>query len=436
MKISLMIMLTLFSTIVAFAQQKIYRSYTTQKVNERLAKEDTLLLDKQATVEYFIEDQKKKLKFNKTTIPVVFHIVYTQGQKYPSEEQVYSQIDALNRDFSKSAYRIQHKADTLEGFAKRAEDMEIEFCLAKEGPSGKNEAAIRFVPVNTSRFSDNDLIKTERSGAVAWDTERYLNIWVANLADSVSGYAQMPGGPKASDGIVIDYRYFGTMGTAKAPYNEGKTLTHLVGNYLGLYDLWNKNTPCGDDYVEDTPIHNAPNYNCEDYRHVSTCGDNPVEMTMNFMDNSPDACLYMFTLGQKIRMQSALAEKGPRGKLASSTAKCSNKSNAEETSEAVVFLSKPNLQSTSLESIAVRIAPNPAYNEFKVQIQSELERSKKAVLSVVNALGMVQFNQNLDLNTGTQDLLMDCRNWSPGIYYLSVRANDYHSTHRIVVVGQ
>jgi len=432
MKLNAVLFLILLCPIVAIAQQKTYRNFATQKVNERLTKLDTNLMVKQSNVEFFIESQKKKLKFAKITIPLVFHILYAKGQPAPSEEQVYSQIEALNRDFSKKAYRIQHKADTLEGFAKSAEDMEIEFCLAKEGPSGKNEASIRFVVVNSSQYLDNDLVKTERSGTAPWDTERYLNVWVTHLADSISGYAQMPGGDKATDGIVIDYRYFGTMGTAKAPYNEGKTLTHLIGNYLGLYDLWNKNIPCGDDYVEDTPIHNAPNYNCEQYRHVSTCGDNPVEMTMNFMDNTPDACMYMFTLGQKIRMQAVLSEKGPRGKLNSDNIKCTNKLTEDEIALHVPVSSTiENLN--PVESILVKLAPNPTSDEFKVQIQAQLQANKTAKLSVVNGLGIVQYIQNLDVSNGIQDFMINCRNWSPGIYYLSIQANDHLSTHRIVV---
>jgi hypothetical protein len=120
----------------------------------------------------------------------------------------------------------------------------------------------------------------------------------------------MPGGPSATDGIVLDYRFLGSLGTVKAPYDQGKTLTHLVGNYLGLNDLWG-NGHCADDLVDDTPPHNAPNFGCPGYRHISTCDDNPVEMTMNFMDNTDDACMYMFTAGQVRRMRAALGESGP-----------------------------------------------------------------------------------------------------------------------------
>ncbi len=167
MKWFIVMMLTLVSTSVALSQQEIYRSYATQKVNQRLKREITTLADQQSSVERFVEEQRKTLQFKKVTIPIVFHIIYIPGQQYPSEEQVYAQIDALNRDFSKRDYRIQHPADTLEGFAKRAEDMEIEFCLAKEGPDGKEEPAIRFIPSISSKFKEDDAIKTQRFGSPA-----------------------------------------------------------------------------------------------------------------------------------------------------------------------------------------------------------------------------------------------------------------------------
>lgn len=134
----------------------------------------------------------------------------------------------------------------------------------------------------------------------------------------------MPGGPEETDGIVIDYQFFGTIGTSREPYNDGKTLTHLVGSYLGLYELWNEERPCWDDYVNDTPIHNAPNYGpTNEYKHVSTCPGNPVEMSMNFMDNSDDEYLYLFTAGQMMRIHAVLTKGGPRHKLTNSQTLCS-----------------------------------------------------------------------------------------------------------------
>ena len=132
------------------------------------------------------------------------------------------------------------------------------------------------------------LLMEATGGSTTWDSEKYLNIWVVSFPDSISGYAQMPAGPAVTDGIVIDARYFGKKGTTDKdfPYTEGKTLTHLLGSYLNVYELWSKTRQCGDDGVDDTPIQNAPTLGCVDYRHVSTCDGNPVAMSMNFMDNT------------------------------------------------------------------------------------------------------------------------------------------------------
>jgi anti-anti-sigma factor len=40
-------------------------------------------------------------------------------------------------------------------------------------------------------------------GADPWPSDRYLNIWVCTLARGLLGYAQFPGGPPATDGVVI-----------------------------------------------------------------------------------------------------------------------------------------------------------------------------------------------------------------------------------------
>jgi hypothetical protein len=171
MKYVIVLLLTLFSIGIALPQNKQqYRNFATQAVDAKIKKENQSVASQQAKIEQFVSVQKKKLAFKKVIIPVVFHILYSPGSIYPSEEQVYSQIDALNRDFSKSAYKIKHKADTLEGFSKRAENMEIEFCLAKEGPTGQKDASIRYVQVSSQQFSADDRVKSQRSGTPPWDT--------------------------------------------------------------------------------------------------------------------------------------------------------------------------------------------------------------------------------------------------------------------------
>lgn len=67
---------------------------------------------------------------------------------------------------------------------------------------------------------------------------------------------------------------------------------------MNLRHIWG-DANCGSDLVSDTPNHNSENYGCPIYPHYSTCSGKPVEMTMNYMDYSDDACMYMFTSGQK-----------------------------------------------------------------------------------------------------------------------------------------
>lgn len=189
---------------------------------------------------------------------------------------------------------------------------------------------------------------------------------MVSLGDNVSGYAQMPGGSAETDGIVIDYRFFGNSGFSNTAFTEGRTLTHLIGNYLGLYDLWGE-FPCADDYVEDTPIHNAPNSECYPHQHVSTCEGNPIEMTMNFMDNSPDACAYLFTMGQKIRMQTFLSEGGPRSGLTQTGA---TQYDAVQQPGFSLDAPAPESNTTEEQVFTLRAFPNPATENIQLEILS------------------------------------------------------------------
>jgi Pregnancy-associated plasma protein-A len=84
---------------------------------------------------------------------------------------------------------------------------------------------------------------------------------------------------------------------------------------LNLRHIWG-DTTCGSDLVADTPTHNTANYGIPAYPHYSTCSGTPVEMTMNYMDYTDDAGMYMFTLGQKARMSALFAVGGARNSFA------------------------------------------------------------------------------------------------------------------------
>ena len=128
----------------------------------------------------------------------------------------------------------------------------------------------------------------------------YLNIWVCDLGSGLLGYATPPSTFIGDgDGLVIGYRYFGTIGTVQAPYNKGRTATHEIGHWFNLFHIWGDNN-CGDDLVNDTPTQEEANFGCKIHPHTSC--NNTGDMFMNFMDYTNDNCMNLFTEGQKNRI--------------------------------------------------------------------------------------------------------------------------------------
>jgi Pregnancy-associated plasma protein-A len=247
------------------------------------------------------------------TIPVVVHVVYRTEEENISDAQVKSQIDALNRD-----YRAKNsdKSKAPAAWRPLLVDSKVQFTLATKDPSGKRTSGITRTATTTASFRPDNGVKSRRRGGVApWPTDRYLNFWVCNLGDGLLGYAQFPGGPAATDGVVILYTAFGTQGTAKAPYNKGRTATHEVGHFLNLRHIWGDRNDCsGNDFIADTPPAQQANFGKPKFPHI-TCHNGPNgDMFMNYMDYVDDAAMVMFTTGQIARMNAALA--GPRKKLA------------------------------------------------------------------------------------------------------------------------
>lgn len=242
------------------------------------------------------------------TIPVVVHVIWNTSAENISDAQVQSQIDVLNEDFR----RLNADATNTWG---QAADSEVEFCLASVDPNGTATTGITRRQTTVSSFSTNDNMKFFSSGGTdAWPTGDYLNIWVCDLSNGLLGYAQFPGGPANTDGVVVDYAYFGRFGTATPPFNLGRTATHEVGHWLNLRHIWGDGNCNVDDFVSDTPNSDAPNYSCPT-GHVSCSSTDMIE---NYMDYTDDGCMNLFTQGQKSRMRALFAPGGPRASLLSS----------------------------------------------------------------------------------------------------------------------
>jgi hypothetical protein len=229
-----------------------------------------------------------------------------------SAAQVKSQIKVLNQDFRATN---PDKNNTPLPWKGLVTDAMVEFELATKDPQDNSTTGILYHPTAESEFDDDDAVKfSSQGGADAWPTKRYLNIWVCTLADGLLGYAQFPGGPAATDGVVILNTAFGTNGTAKAPFNKGRTTTHEIGHYLNLRHIWGDTEDCsGGDFVSDTPNAETPNFGKPTFPSISCTNGPHGDMFMNYMDYVDDAAMYMFTTGQVSRMHTALD--GPRKAL-------------------------------------------------------------------------------------------------------------------------
>jgi hypothetical protein len=259
-------------------------------------------------IESFTQDvlrnpEQYKLVNGVMEIPVHVNVLYRTTAENVSNAQIQSQIDVLNEDFAGTNSDASLTPAAFTGV--KAGNTQIKFTW--DPATGLTRKST----TKTSWSTRDDMKKSTKGGINPTTPTTKFNIWVCTLSNGILGYAQFPGGASATDGVVILNTAFGRTGTAAAPFNKGRTATHEVGHWLNLRHIWGDAT-CGSDLVGDTPTHNTANYGCPAAGHRSTCSGTPLEMTMNYMDYTDDACMYMFSVGQATRMQATYVVGGPR----------------------------------------------------------------------------------------------------------------------------
>ncbi len=314
------------------------------------------------TQEYIKNNQSIARSRGQITIPVVVHVVYPTVVENISDEQIHSQIDALNRDFN----ALNENLDQVHpDFQDRIADVGFNFCLATINPEGETTNGITRTATDEDNVfirSEDNIYHTERGGKDAWNTEQYLNIWVTRLVPNFAGFASKPGeNSPDEDGVVISVDFFGQSASALPNFQLGRVGTHEVGHYFNLFHPFNDGCN-GDDFVADLPQQlNGYQGDCETSENIS-CGGR--DNASNFMNLSEDACLAMFTQGQAMRMQAALI--GARSGLLNDNA-C-----------------EPNSPIVSGDEI--RVFPNPASYYFCIEVgESSLEQIPYTVFNVQGA---------------------------------------------------
>ncbi|HOZ75981.1 MAG TPA: M43 family zinc metalloprotease [Flavobacterium sp.] len=332
------------------------------------------------------------------TIPVVFHVLYKNAAQNISDAQINSQLAVLNADYRKLNADFNTVVPSV--FRPLGADVEITFCKATRTPAGATSTGITRKSVSSSFVFENSYYLA--AGEPAWDPTKYLNIWIGRFTDDqLLGFAYLPSNAgQADDGLCIGDQYFGTTGTATAPFNKGRTGTHEIGHYFGLLHPWGDDgSPCGSgansDGVADTPATDNPYFNCPSFPSNANACTNTTNgsMFMNYMDYVNDACMAFFTAGQKTIMQNTLA--GPRLSLL--------------TSNGCATLGLSDFEAMN----AISVYPNPVSQYFMITSpQSQIDE-----VEIFNNIGQLVKTQKLTSQTNN---VVNIDGLASGTYYLRI----------------
>ena len=212
--------------------------------------------------------------FNKAaiSIPVYFHVITSGSAGNVTQAELNDQLQVINDAYS--AYGIS---------------------FFEAGADWTN---------NSSWYTMSGSAESAAKAALRQGGPESLNVYISGIGGGLLGWATFPwwyAGNPSDDGVVVLNESL--PGGSAVPYDEGDTLTHEVGHWMGLYhtfqDGCRKRTG---DYVDDTPAEKSAAYGCPTGR--DSCRASGVDPIHNFMDYTDDSCMYEFTTGQADRMSS------------------------------------------------------------------------------------------------------------------------------------
>jgi hypothetical protein len=428
MKKSLIIFLLFaFYSITIWAQQ--HEKCATMHVLQKHIEQDPFIAIRiqnlESEVANWIAANKNQMNNRSVvTIPTVVHVVYKNSAQNIPTSQIESQIQVLNEDYRKTNANFN---TTRPIFDTLAADVEIQFCLAALDPQGNPTTGItRTQAPSNATFNPIfgfDNVKSSNTGGVdPWPTDKYLNIWVCDMSILnqvfVLGYAQFPGDNPLTDGVVLQYQHVGrTNDPQAAPANLGRTATHEVGHWLGLRHIWGDGPCDSTDYVADTPNASAASQS-DCVKTKNTCSNedpfwgtiDPPDMVENFMDYSSDACMTMFTKGQKARMWGFLNT--ARASLKTSPAGCN----------------APSAINDKKVNLNTNLYPNPTNGIIYLELLSNIDENIN--VEVFNLLGQKEISTSIS-ELKYNNYKLDLSSLSKGMYLVRLYTNQSDYIHKI-----
>lgn len=363
-------------------------------------------------------------------VNTVFHVVYNTPEQNLPDSVLYNQLNILNACYGRTnADTINMRTDfnPVTGLGTG-----IRFELASIDPNGNPTTGITRTATNTGTFFSlaggglAEGVKQAADGGIdPWDTERYLNIWICNMAipflgPSILGYAVPPPGlpnwdagaiTGITDGIVIQYQVCGNNNPnalvifGDTIVMDGKTLVHEVGHYLGLRHIWGDETNCtGTDGIADTPAaDDASNQDCDASKNScvdAINGTDLPDMIENYMDYSEELCQNSFTNEQSLFVRWVLAGFRPG-------------------------VARPSL--TGIEPAVINpigFNPNPVRDQL--QITNVPARATLRLLSSDGRLLMEQSSEN------QPEVWLNLEDFKTGLYLLQITSGSLTGVHRIL----
>lgn len=222
-------------------------------------------------------------------IPILFHVIYkSDGTGNISDAAIADQIRVLNEDFRAMAGT-----------------------LGSEG----HDVMIQFQLVETTRTQNNNWFQDQDElafkSALGRDPSRFFNIY-SNTASGYLGYSTMPqeSAGDVYDGIVINYETVGGRDNGLPDYDQGRTLVHETGHYLGLLHTFD-GEGCFEGYEAGDLIADTESENVDHYTCVQTYTCNTPDPIHNYMNYTNDLCMKEFTREQSNRMACSLINYRP-----------------------------------------------------------------------------------------------------------------------------